>query len=162
MEEETKRCRKCRMNIPVDAEKCPYCRSSQKLTSFGKVFLWIIIIAALAYGAWYGFTQYKINGVKNGYLSDFSNSVTVGKALDSFLGNSKWRYSKTSDGTEIVSVTGNCSYDDKPAEATIEFSILDSGKYFSMTKMKLNGNDLGLLSYIVFSALYEKALESYR
>lgn len=159
---ETKKCIKCRMDIPVDAEKCPYCRSSQKPTSFGKVFLWIIIIAALAYGGWYAFTQYKISGVKNGYLSDYSKTVTVGTALDSFFGNPKWKYGKDSDGTEVVSVTGECTYNDQPAEATVQFSILDSGKRFIMSGMKINGQDLGLLSNLAFAALYEKALESAR
>lgn len=158
-DEETKKCRKCRMDIPVDAEKCPYCRSSQKPVSGFKIFMWIILLALAGYLAWYGFTQYKINGVKSGYLSDYSTRVSVGKALDSFLGNPKWKYSKDKDGTEIISVTGECTYDNKPATATIQFSILEGGKYFSMTKMKINGNDLGLLSNLAFAALYNKALE---
>ena len=152
--------RKCRMTIPVDARKCPYCRSSQKPINFGSIFLWVIIIAALAYGAWYLFTQYKIKGVKDGYLSEYNSSVTIGKALDSFFGNPKWKYRRDRDGNEIVSVTGECTYADKPAEATIEFSILESGKYFKMSKMKLNGNDLGVLSDLTFALLYEKAIET--
>ena len=93
-ETETKKCIKCRMDIPVDAEKCPYCRSNQKPKSTSRIIIWIIVIALLAYGAWFAFTQYKISGVKNGYLSDYSSTVTVGMALDSFLGNPKWKYGK--------------------------------------------------------------------
>ena len=161
-ETETKKCIKCRMDIPIDAEKCPYCRSSQKPKSTSKIIIWIIVIALLAYGAWFAFTQYKISGVKNGYLSDYSSTVTVGMALDSFLGNPKWKYGKGNDGTEVITVTGSCTYENKPAEATIQFSILSGGKYFSMTGMKLNGHDLGLLTNLVFAALYEKALGSAR
>ena len=150
------------MHIPIDAEKCPYCRSSQKPKSTSKIIIWIIVIALLAYGAWFAFTQYKISGVKNGYLSDYSSTMTVGMALDSFLGNPKWKYGKGNDRTEVITVTGSCTYDNKPAEATIQFSILNGGKYFSMTGMKLNGQDLGLLTNLVFAALYEKALESAR
>ena len=157
--ERTKKCIKCRMDIPTDAVKCPYCRSSQNRSGASKVIVWIIIIALAAYGAWYAFSQYKINGVKNSYLTQYSNRVTIGKALDSFFGDPKWKYSRDKDGTETITVTGDCAYNDSPAEATIHFTLTDSGKYFTMSGMKINGKDLGLLSNLSFAALYEKALE---
>ena len=107
------------MDIPIDAEKCPYCRSSQKPKSTSKIIIWIIVIALLAYGAWFAFTQYKISGVKNGYLSDYSSTVTVGMALDSFLGNPKWKYGKGNDRTEVITVTGSCTYDNKRSHDTV-------------------------------------------
>ena len=157
--EETKKCRKCKMDIPVDAVKCPYCRSSQKPVSVSKILLWVLVLLAIAYGGWYAFNQYKISGVKKGYMTNLSSTVTVGDALDAFFSNPKWKYGKDSEGNEIVTVTGGCTYNDQPAEATIQFTFFDGGEYFSVTKMKINGNDLGLLSNLAFTALYEKALE---
>ena len=45
----TKKCRKCGMNIPYVATKCPYCRSSQKKSKSLNVILRMILVLVLLY-----------------------------------------------------------------------------------------------------------------
>ena len=70
----------------------------------------------------------EVMEIKNGYLP-FSDQVTVGEALDSFLLNPKWQYFVSTNNEQVVQCTGDCLYNDKTIEAKIQFFSYDDGTF---------------------------------
>lgn len=98
----------------------------------------------------------EVKRVKDGYLTAYSDKITVGKALDEFLGDPIWQYFKSEDNQKIVQCNGKCQYNDKTAEAKIQFTLNDDDT-FEIYAMALNDIDQNLL---MIAAFMGKAYES--
>lgn len=92
-------------------------------------------------------------GVRNSYITQYSEAVTVEEAFDNFFDNPKWStYQK--DGYTYVVFTGTCEYLGERADARITFQI--TGEQFRVDHLDINGveqNDLIL--YGLLSKIYE-------
>lgn len=91
--------------------------------------------------------------VRNAYLSQYSEKVTIEEAFDDFFSNGKWSTYKE-DGYSYVLFTGTCEYLGKKADVRVTFKI--TGENFTVDSLDINGrtqNDLIL--YSLLSAVYE-------
>ena len=86
----------------------------------------------------------EVKSVKNSYLTSYSDKITVGKALDSFLGNPIWQYFESEDHQKVVQCNGTCQYNDKTVEAKIQF-LLNDDDTFEIHAISLNDIDQNLL-----------------
>ena len=91
--------------------------------------------------------------VRSSYLSQYSESVTIGDAFDDFFGNEKWSTYKDKGYTYVV-FTGSFEYDGEPADARITFKI--TGENFRAETLEINGVEqnefmLGLLLLRVYA-----------
>ena len=99
----------------------------------------------------------EVKSVKNSYLTSYSDKITVGKALDSFLGNPIWQYFESEDHQKVVQCNGTCQYNDKTVEAKIQF-LLNDDDTFEIHAMSLNDIDQNLLMMAAFMGkVYESA-----
>lgn len=89
--------------------------------------------------------------VRNGYLTGYSSTVTVGKAFDSFFAHPQWSSTKTGD-TEYVIFTGQYLRDGQPADARITFDV--RGDSFSVSDINVNGLSVGVLGRPLLEAVY--------
>lgn len=94
-------------------------------------------------------------GVRNAYLTQYSDKVTVEKAFDHFFSNGKWDTYKA-DGYSYVTFTGTCEYLGKPADARITFQI--TGENFRVDRLDINGVEQ---SDFILAVLLEKVYEDY-
>ena len=93
-------------------------------------------------------------GVRNSYLTQYSEAVTVEEAFDNFFDNPKWS-TYQEDGYTYVVFTGACEYLGERADARITFQI--TGEQFRTEQLDLNGveqNDLIL--YVMLAKIYEE------
>lgn len=98
----------------------------------GSIVLYIISPDAIKPGA----------GVRNAYLSMYSEEITIEEAFDNFFGNEKWSTYKD-ESYEYVVFSGVCQYNEEPADIRITFKI--TGENFLVDSMDINGveqNDL--------------------
>ncbi len=99
----------------------------------------------------------EVKSVKNRYLTSYSDKITVGKALDFFLGNPIWQYFESEDHQKVVQCNGTCQYNDKTVEAKIQF-LLNDDDTFEIHAMALNDIDQNLLMMAAFMGkVYESA-----
>lgn len=91
--------------------------------------------------------------VRNAYLSQYSDTVTIEEAFDNFFANEKWRTYKDESYSYVV-FTGTCQYMDDPADVKIVFKI--TGENFIVESMDINGveqNDL--IMALMLGKIYE-------
>lgn len=67
----------------------------------------------------------SVSSVKDAYLKDYSSTVTVGDALDSYLSNPKWHSFEATTGEDVVECDGQCEYMDKTVDIQLQFIIED-------------------------------------
>lgn len=92
-------------------------------------------------------------GVRNAYLTQYSEDVTVEEAFQNFFENPQWSTYQESGYTYVV-FTGNCEYMDERVDVSITFQI--TGEQFRADHLDINGveqNDLIL--YGLFTKIYE-------
>lgn len=91
--------------------------------------------------------------VRDGYLTHFSEDVTVGEAFDNFFANEKWK-TYDSEGYSYVAFTGTCTYLDEPADMRIVFKI--TGENFVLDHIDLDGQEQNvLMEAIIMGKIYE-------
>lgn len=91
--------------------------------------------------------------VRNSYLSQYSNAVTVGEAFDDFFDKGKWSDYKEGDYSYVV-FTGVCEFLEERVDVRVLFKI--TGENFIVDRLEINGqtqNDLMLYSLLL--AVYE-------
>ena len=102
----------------------------------------------------------EVLGVKNGYLSEYSTTVTVGDAIDGFLSTPMWQYFQADSGEKIVQCTGGCTYQEQNVEAKVQFQINDDDTFKIYT---IAFNDISqnlLVTAAFFEKIYEDAAAS--
>lgn len=92
--------------------------------------------------------------VRNAYLTQYSDTVTIEDAFNNFFDNGKWSTYKENDYS-YVTFTGTCEYFGERADAKITFKI--TGEKFVVDHLDVNGstqNDLML--YALLAKVYEE------
>jgi len=93
--------------------------------------------------------------VRNAYLTQYSEAVTVEEAFDNFFDNGKWDAYKA-DGYSYVAFTGACEYLGERAGVKITFKI--TGENFIVERLDVNGNEQS--DFILYGLLL-KVYENY-
>lgn len=98
----------------------------------------------------------RVQAVKNGYLPEYSETITVGEAVDGFLADTKWKYFEADNGWEVIECNGKCSYMDEEVTITIQFviEIDDSFRFYVLCIDDEEQSDL------VAEAFWEKMYEN--
>lgn len=94
-------------------------------------------------------------GVRNAYLTQYSDKVTVEEAFDNFFANGKWSTYKA-DGYSYVTFTGTCEYLGERVDARITFQI--TGEKFRVDRLDINGVEQ---SDLILAVMLEKIYEEY-
>lgn len=84
-------------------------------------------------------------------------TVPVGKAFDQFFTNGTWRSFTSTDNEKIVEFKGDCTWNDEPARATVQFVI--NGNEFQVKYFGINGSGIDDFSAIMS---IEKILDEYK
>ncbi|MGP1411224.1 MAG: zinc-ribbon domain-containing protein [Peptoanaerobacter stomatis] len=124
-----------------------------------QIVMFFIIIGAIAYVLIYkeefiGNIIYPGYNIRNSYLTQYSDTVTVEEAFENYFRNTKWEAYKSNEYS-YVSFTGSCEYLGKPADVKIIFKIL--GEQYSVERLDLNGVEQSdLMLYAILSSIYNK------
>lgn len=98
-----------------------------------------------------------VRQVKGGHPNTYP-SITYEDAFGKFYGSPNWKYVKGNNGSNIVSFTGECQYDGKPANVELRFQ-LNSDNTFNLIGGSINGVEQNLL---VLSVLNSTPFEEYK
>ena len=94
--------------------------------------------------------------VRNGYPSSHP-SVNYEQAFTSFFGSPQWKHFKAEDGREVVEFTGDCTYQDTPLKARVQFVVNEQQGTFETAYLAFNEVPQNKL---ILAALIEKAFSS--
>ncbi len=97
-----------------------------------------------------------IRQVKGGHPSEYPN-ITYESAFEKFYGSPTWGYMIGNDGSNIVTFTGECQYNGKPATIQLRFK-LNSDNTFYLVGGKINGTEQNLFA---LSTLNSTPFEKY-
>jgi len=91
--------------------------------------------------------------VRNAYLTQYSENVTIGDAFEGFFENGKWSTHKTDDYSYVL-FDGSCEYLGQKSDVRVRFKI--TGENFVVDSMDINGQPQGdLVLYALMSAVYD-------
>ncbi len=94
-------------------------------------------------------------GVRNAYLSQYSEDVTVEDAFDAYFENGKWDTYKEG-GYSYVTFVGVCKYLGERTDAKITFKL--TGENFIVDSLDLNGREQNDL---ILALLLEEVYKDY-
>ena len=95
--------------------------------------------------------------VKGGYRPD-DPDVTYEDAFTSFFGTPRWKYFESEDGQDVVEFTGDCTYQDVPVKARIQFVVDEENGTFEASYLAFNEVPQDALT---LAAVISKAFEEY-
>ncbi|SEA07981.1 zinc-ribbon domain-containing protein [Oribacterium sp. KHPX15] len=102
----------------------------------------------------------RIDLVRNGspiWLRD----ITYDEAYGHFYSNPRWRAFDSTEGKSIVEFSGDCAYNDEPAEVYIQFELFDDDTFsFSYCSLAQNDKEVNCDSSIIVQLMYNP-FESY-
>ena len=91
--------------------------------------------------------------VKHGTLGSCPNT-TVGEMAESFMSSPSWQSLTADDGKKYVNLSGGITFQDKPVDALVQFSL--EGDAFEFNAFELNGIPQNAL---IAGALIQKMCE---
>jgi len=93
--------------------------------------------------------------VKGGYRPD-DPDTTYEDAFTAFFGTPRWKYFESEDGQDVVEFTGDCTYQDVPVKARIQFVVDEENGTFEASYLAFNEVPQDALT---LAALLAKAFE---
>ncbi len=93
--------------------------------------------------------------VKGGYRPD-DPDTTYEDAFTAFFGTPRWKYFESEDGQDVVEFTGDCTYQDVPVKARIQFLVDEENGTFEASYLAFNEVPQDALT---LAALLAKAFE---
>lgn len=93
--------------------------------------------------------------VKGGYQAD-NPDVTYDQAFSAFFSTPRWKYFESEDGQDVVEFTGDCTYQDVPVKARLQFVVDEEAGTFEATALAFNEVPQ---SNLIMLALITKAFE---
>ena len=96
--------------------------------------------------------------VKGGYRAD-DPGTTYNDAFSSFFGAPRWQHFESEDGENVVEFTGDCTYQDVPVKARIQFVVDEEAGTFEAVYLAFNEVPQNMLT---LTALLETAFEEGR
>lgn len=116
-----------------------------------KIFL-IITMSLFLFSC--GGDSKEVKNIKEGRLNGHSE-ITLGEAIDGFMGSPKWESIEAEDGNIYVNVKGNILYQDKEIEALIQYKVNEDS--FKFSALEFNGIPQNMFMYSgLISKMYEK------
>jgi len=101
--------------------------------------------------------------VKGGYRES-DPDLTYDKAFSTFFGTPRWSYFESDEGQDVVEFTGDCTYQEAPVKARIQFVVDEENGTFEATYLAFNEvpQDALTLTALITTAFdeAEKELES--
>lgn len=100
--------------------------------------------------------------VKGGHRTN-NPDLSYEEAFSSFFGTPRWKYFKGEDGQDVVEFIGDCTYQDVPVKARIQFVVDEEGGTFEATYLAFNEVPQNMLTLtVLISKAFEdsEALES--
>lgn len=92
--------------------------------------------------------------VRNAYLSQYSNKVTIEEAFEEFFDKCKWEVNNSGDYSKVI-FTGVCRYDGERSDVRIVFKL--TGEKFIVDSFDVNGTTQSDFSlHILLLKVYEK------
>lgn len=102
------------------------------------------------------FSDKYVSMVKDGHLTKFSKSETVGEAFDDFFANPEWESFKSEKGDRIVEFNGECEYFDEDVKVCIQFEIDEDDDSFEIEYADIDGDAMSEIElYALLEAVYE-------
>ena len=95
--------------------------------------------------------------VRNGTLK-MNPNVPIGKALDQFFANGKWKSFTSTENKSVVEFNGECSWYNAPAKMTIQFIIVGENA-FNLEYVGINDVAMNLFES---TGIVEKVLSEYK
>lgn len=122
----------------------------------GRLMARISVLAFIALiAAPFLLNQFGSKGIASSYLTQYSETVTVGDAFGAFFADPKWESYKIG-GQEYVDFTGKCTYLDEEAVMRITFSVFDDR--FNVSNIAVNGIDMSPMLWPKFlDVIYSSA-----
>ncbi len=84
----------------------------------------------------YSENQYVLM-VKGGYRES-DPDLTYDKAFSTFFGTPRWSYFESDEGQDVVEFTGDCTYQEAPVKARIQFVVDEKNGTFEATYLAFN------------------------
>ena len=104
-------------------------------------------------------TDVYVATIKSAYMN--GTSYTYDEVFSNFFSFPIWTHFTSSDGQEVVEFKGNCTYDNEPVRAKIQFVITyETEESISWEASYLSFNNVNQ-PLIMLAALMEKAIEEY-
>lgn len=114
----------------------------------------IIAFAAMCFADETDIVEFFMPGieVRDAYLTQYSDTVTIGDAFDHFFSDGKWSKYKEDDYS-YVAFRGKCLYLGEKADVKITFQI--TGDNFRVNSLDINGVNQGyIMTWAFLSAVY--------
>lgn len=122
-----------------------------RLLAYLSVLVFVVLIAVPILS-----NTYSSNGISNSYLSQYSDTVTVGEAFDQFFAEPNWESYKVGS-QKYVDFRGGCTLWGEPATMVITF-FLGNNDTFHVSNIMINGQDLLELSWpLILETIYSDA-----
>lgn len=158
-EKETKQfdqCKEVYQKILDNLKKLPYQSILDKLKKIPMVWKIGALAGVLLFIVCIGLLFRKQGQVvRESYLDQYSDSITVGDAFDSFFDDEEWSDYKE-DGDTYVVFTGKCFYLEEKVDVKVSFKIKDD--YFYVTYMEMNGEPQSeAMLDTLLNKIYEKS-----
>lgn len=131
------------------------CQSkAERIVSAATSFLiFVVIVVGFLNPDWLLSRVIPGSVVRNGYLTQYSESITIEKAFSNFFDNGKWKQ-YNSDGYTNVVFTGTCTYLGERVDVRIVFKI--TGEKFIVDSLDINGREQNsVVLLIMLSEIYE-------
>lgn len=130
--------------------------SREVVIGLAKIMAGVIIILIIVFN-WSSIINIFRPGaaVRNAYLTQYSENVTIENAFDGFFANGKWK-TYEERGNSYVVFTGACEYFGEKVDAKIVFKI--TGENFIVDSLEINGV---AQSDIILYGLLLKVYENY-
>ena len=91
--------------------------------------------------------------VKQGHPNNYPNR-TYDQAFSNFFANPQWKYFKSDDHKDVVEFTGDCTYQNTPVKARIQFVVNEKAGTFETAYLAFNEVPQ---TNLLLAALIEKA-----
>lgn len=113
------------------------------------LFLGVLIIGTVIPGISYPGYEVRVS-----YMTQYSETVTVGEAFESYFEDCKWKKYKDEDYSYVV-FTGTCEYMGEICDVRMTFKL--TGKNFVCDRLELNGSPQSeLMITILLSDVYDE------
>lgn len=115
----------------------------------------VAVVAVVALVLIFGDSNVSI--VKDGYLTEYSEKITVGEAFDDYFASPEWKAFESEEGKDIVEFNGKCEYDGEEVDVCLQFTVdVEDGK-FEITYADKNGVKMSMLQLVgLLNSVYDK------
>lgn len=167
-------CNNCGKELTGDFAFCPFCSAPtgaapvqyapqanipqpKKKKKLLFILIPILVIVALVAVLAIVLSDKYVPIVKEGYLEDYSDEITVGDAFEGFFANGVWTEFKTEKDDIIVEFNGECEYGDDMVDVCIQFEVDEDEETFEVVCIERDDELLSRRERVyLLETVYEK------